>query len=81
MYKPRSIYAEVALKTILVKLGIEEESEGEKNKYQKKKELMVKKSCFVTLHKENSLRGCIGTAVQGKFIGGNKRKCHFGWFQ
>ena len=63
MYKPRSIYAEVALKTILVKLGIEEESEGEKNKYQKKKELMVKKPCFVTLYKENALRGCIGTMV------------------
>jgi len=63
VYKPKSIYVEVALESILIKLGLDGKSAGKENKYQENKELMVKKSCFVTLHKGNSLRGCIGTML------------------
>ncbi|OQY41358.1 MAG: AmmeMemoRadiSam system protein A [Fusobacteriia bacterium 4572_74] len=63
MYKPRSIYVKVALETIIAKLGLGEHNEKKEEEYQEIKELMEKKTCFVTLHKGNSLRGCIGTMV------------------
>jgi len=63
MYKPKSIYVEVALETIVSKLSLDIDSVEKEEKYQETKELMVKKSCFVTLHKGNSLRGCIGTLI------------------
>ena len=63
MYKTRSVYVKVALETITAKLGLGGQSEKEEDKYQEMQELMVKKPCFVTLYKENSLRGCIGTMV------------------
>lgn len=63
MYKPRSIYVKVALETIAAKLGLGSQNEKEEDKYKEMEELMEKKPCFVTLYKENTLRGCIGTMV------------------
>jgi len=63
MYKPKSIYTKIALETIVAELGLGEKNQGEEEKYQGMQELMVKKSCFVTLYKENELRGCIGTMI------------------
>jgi len=63
MYNPRTIYVKVALEIIIAKLGLGGQNEGKEEKYQEIKELMVKKPCFVTLYKENALRGCIGTMV------------------
>jgi len=63
MYKPRSIYVEVALETIIAKLGLGGQSEMEEDKYKAMQKLMVKKPCFVTLYKEGALRGCIGTMI------------------
>ncbi len=56
MYKPKSIYTEVALESIL-----EEFSKGKK--YDSiPEELKASAACFVTLHtKDGALRGCIGT--------------------
>lgn len=58
MYRGKSIYTEIALKSIL------EQWDGEKTwkEYEKLEELKIKKACFVTLHLKNGdLRGCIGT--------------------
>ncbi len=58
MYIPRSIFVEMALKSILSKFDINYEI-----KYEFTEELTEKKACFVTLHMGKDLRGCIGTMI------------------
>lgn len=56
MYKPKSIYTEAALNSILENFS----KGGEISSIPE--ELQVKAACFVTLHqKSGELRGCIGT--------------------
>lgn len=61
MYHPKSIYTEIALKSIqeFLQFGSTENIE----QIEIPNELLVQKSCFVSLHlsKNNDLRGCIGT--------------------
>lgn len=60
MYKPQSVYTEIALKAIEEKLKF-----GQTNSISQQEvpeELKKKQACFVSLHKSNGdLRGCIGT--------------------
>ena len=59
MYRGRSIYTSLAMKSILENMG------GKKNyreEFQGKGKLPERRACFVSLHMKNGdLRGCIGT--------------------
>lgn len=59
MYRGRSIYTSVAMKSILENLG----GEGNfREEFKCEEKLMERKACFVSLHMKNGdLRGCIGT--------------------
>ena len=59
MYKPNSIFVEIALKSILSEFNINYRIEHSDTV----EELMEKRACFVTLHKGKELRGCIGTMI------------------
>ncbi|GLI55438.1 AmmeMemoRadiSam system protein A [Propionigenium maris DSM 9537] len=59
MYRGKSIYTSLAMKSILENLGGKGEYREEFNSEEK---LMAQKACFVSLHMKNGdLRGCIGT--------------------
>lgn len=59
MYRGKSIYTSLAMKSILENLGGKGEYREEFNSEEK---LMEQKACFVSLHMKNGdLRGCIGT--------------------
>ena len=59
MYKGKSIYTSLAVKSILEALG----GKGEyRENFKSDESLMEAKACFVSLHMKNGdLRGCIGT--------------------
>ncbi len=59
MYRGRSIYTALAMKSILENLGGEG---GYREEFKSQEKLMGRKACFVSLHMKNGdLRGCIGT--------------------
>lgn len=59
MYKTESIYTELALLTI--DRFLNKKSLEDVEKYKKVEELKVPHACFVSIHSNGYLRGCIGT--------------------
>lgn len=61
MFKPKSIYCQYAFDIIcsFIRTGIKEFNE----KYISIPELQERKGCFVSIHENGALRGCIGTIV------------------
>ena len=61
MFKPKSIYCKYAFDIIcgFIKTGIKEFNE----EYISIPELQQRKGCFVSIHENGALRGCIGTIV------------------
>jgi len=59
MYRGRSIYTSLAMKSILENLGGKKDFREE---FKSEEKLMERRACFVSLHMKNGdLRGCIGT--------------------